>query len=45
METEKIIGLIIAILLIFIIAIILNFCLKCSNIIKIYPEKNNIVSV
>ena len=45
MEVEKVIGLIISILCIFILAIILNFCLKCNKIIKIYPENNNIVSV
>ena len=45
MNSEKVIGLIISILLIFIIAFLLNYCLNCNKIIKIYPEKNNIVSV
>ena len=45
MAIEQVIGIIVSILLIIIIAIILNFCLKCDKIIKIYPEKNNIVSV
>ena len=45
MEVEKVIGLIVSILCIIIIAIILNFCLKCDKIIKIHPKKNNVVSV
>ena len=45
MVIEQVIGIIVSILLIIIIAIILNFCLKCNKIIKIYPENNNIVSV
>ena len=38
MEAEQVIGVIITILLIIIIAIILNTCLKCDKIIKIYPK-------
>ena len=45
MVIEQVIGIIVSILLIIIIAIILNFCLKCNKIIKIYPENKNIVSV
>ena len=38
MELNKVIGLLVGILLIFIIAFILICCLGCHKVIKVYPE-------
>ena len=41
MELDKVIGLFVSILAIFIIAFILTCCLGCHRIFKIYPEEEN----